>query len=306
MKSILVYSENIILALQMIGKAKKLSNKIKVSVITNKEHTLDYSGYVHTVISSSMNNTESIKNAIIESSMKLSPDLILIGSTTLGRELAARVATVFEAGYANDCIDIQLGDHIMVKRFTYGGSTITTEIIIGKPAIVSVPNRVFNEVPQKDVESEILELNLPLSEPSIRVLETRTKKVTDAGLESAKVIVSAGRGFKRKDDLKLIEELAVEIDAKIGCSRPISADLGWIDQWIGISGKKVAPRLYIACGISGTIQHAAGIRESQTIVSINNDESAGIHEISDYSIIGDLYIILPALTKSLHKLKNNR
>jgi electron transfer flavoprotein alpha subunit len=97
----------------------------------------------------------------------------------------------------------------------------------------------------------------------------------------------------------MLEELAGVLGAQIGCTRPISADLGWLDQWVGISGKKVKPSLYIACGISGTIQHAAGIRGSQVIVSINSDESAGIHGLSDYSIVGDLYQVVPALTKAL-------
>jgi len=85
----------------------------------------------------------------------------------------------------------------------------------------------------------------------------------------------------------------------MGCTRPIAADLGWMEEWIGISGRKVAPKLYVACGISGTIQHAAGIRDSQIIVSINISESANIHEMSDFSLVGDIYTVLPALTKAL-------
>ncbi len=87
----------------------------------------------------------------------------------------------------------------------------------------------------------------------------------------------------------------------LGCTRPVSADLGWMDEWVGISGKKVKPRLYVACGISGTIQHMAGIRDSQIIVSINSDESAGIHGQSDYSLVGDIYEVLPALTRALRE-----
>jgi electron transfer flavoprotein alpha subunit len=110
---------------------------------------------------------------------------------------------------------------------------------------------------------------------------------------------SAGRGFKERGDLKLLEELAEVLGAKMGCTRPIAADLGWMEEWIGISGRKVAPKLYVACGISGTIQHAAGIRDSQIIVSINSSEAANIHEMSDFSLVGDIYTVLPALTKAL-------
>ena len=118
-------------------------------------------------------------------------------------------------------------------------------------------------------------------------------------LEGAPIIVSAGRGFKAEEDLKLLEELAEVLGAKVGCSRPISADLGWMEDWIGISGRKVSPKFYLACGISGTIQHVAGIRDSQIIVSINEDANANINEISDYSLVGDLYTVLPALIKAL-------
>ena len=119
-------------------------------------------------------------------------------------------------------------------------------------------------------------------------------------MENANIIVSAGRGFKNKDDLKILEELAEALGgAAIGCTRPISADLGWMEDWVGISGKKVKPSLYITCGISGQIQHVAGIRDSKIIVSINNDEGAGIHGVSDYSIVGDIYEVVPALVKAL-------
>ena len=97
----------------------------------------------------------------------------------------------------------------------------------------------------------------------------------------------------------MLEELAEVLGAKIGCTRPIAADSGWLDEWIGLSGLKVRPRLYLACGISGTIQHAAGIRDAGIIVSINKDEAANIFNLSDYGLVGDLYRVLPALTKAL-------
>jgi electron transfer flavoprotein alpha subunit len=146
---------------------------------------------------------------------------------------------------------------------------------------------------------EAVKLMVESPPPRVKVVERRPKHKSTVDLESAPIIVSAGRGFKAKDDLKILEELAGVLGAQIGCTRPISADLGWLDQWVGISGKKVKPSLYIACGISGTIQHAAGIRGSQVIVSINSDESAGIHGLSDYSIVGDLYQVVPALTRAL-------
>jgi electron transfer flavoprotein alpha subunit len=226
----------------------------------------------------------------------------MVGSTKRGRELAPRVAAALNAGYSGDCYDIQPTDGgFTTRRLTYGGAVVATGTIKGKPAIVGVPARSFQKPEAQGTRGEIVELEITVPASRIRVVETRTKRARDAGLENAKIIVSAGRGFKKREDLKLLEDLAAVLDAKMGCSRPVSADLGWMDQWVGISGKKVAPRLYVACGISGTIQHAAGIRDSQTIVSINIDESAGIHELSDYSIVGDIYAVLPVLTRALRE-----
>jgi electron transfer flavoprotein alpha subunit len=164
--------------------------------------------------------------------------------------------------------------------------------------VISVPPRTF-QVAAPSYNGSIESVFLDFPEPRLKVVEIKEKEISDTGIENANVIVSAGRGFKDEKDLILLEELAKILGAKIGCSRPISADQGWMKEWIGISGKKVKPKLYIACGISGTIQHVAGIRDSQTILSINNDESAGIKKVSDYAVIGDLYEVIPAFTKAL-------
>ncbi len=149
------------------------------------------------------------------------------------------------------------------------------------------------------MDGEVVELDFEAQESRVEVLERRDKPKSEADLENADIIISAGRGFREKGDLKNLKELAEVLGAQIGCSRPISADLGWMDYWVGISGRKVKPSLYIACGISGTIQHIAGIRDSKIIVAINKDEGAGIHGVSDYYIIGDIYEFLPALVKVL-------
>jgi electron transfer flavoprotein alpha subunit len=147
----------------------------------------------------------------------------------------------------------------------------------------------------------VVELDFEAREPRVEVLGRRDKTKSEADLESADIIVSAGRGFKEREDLRILEELAEVLGAQVGCSRPISADLGWMDDWVGISGRKVKPSLYVACGISGTIQHIAGIRDSKIIVAINKEEGAGIHGVSDYSIISDIYEVLPALLQAIKK-----
>jgi len=298
----LIYSENIELSLQLLGKALQLSGRgvSAVAVHIEQARALMSSG-AEKVYLAKDKSFDAMKLGLLEVIAREAPDLIMVGSTKRGRELAPRVAAALNAGYSGDCFEAQQSEGgFAVKKLAYGGSTIASIKIMGKPVIISVPPRSFQKPEAQGRKGEIVELNISVT-PKIKVLETRPKRTGDAGLENAKVIVSAGRGFKRREDLKLLEDLATELNAKMGCSRPVSADLGWMDQWVGISGKKVAPSLYIACGISGTIQHAAGIRDSQIIVSINSDEAAGIHELSDYSIVGDIYTVLPALTKALRE-----
>jgi electron transfer flavoprotein alpha subunit len=296
----LIYSENTELALQLLGKALQMSEASAVAVDAAQAETLaSYGAKIYTAKDTTF---DTLKVGLLETVAKESPDLVMIGSTKRGRELAPRVAAALGSGYSGDCFDIQPDtEGVQAKKLSYGGSTIAMLKIKGKPAVVSVPPRSFQKPETQGKKGEIIQLSSTALASKVKVIESRPKKTGDAGLESAKIIVSAGRGFKKREDLKILEELAAELDAKMGCSRPISADLGWMDQWVGISGKKVAPRLYVACGVSGTIQHAAGIRDSQLIVAINSDEGAGIHELSDYSIAGDIYAVLPALTRALRE-----
>jgi electron transfer flavoprotein alpha subunit len=295
----LVFSENTELALQLLGRATQFGDSAALAVDAAQAEALA-SGGAAKVYFVKDKLFDTLRAGLIEAAAHESPELIMVGSTKRGRELAPRVAAALNAGYSGDCLEAEPVDGgFAVKRLTYGGSTVASVKIAGKPVVMSVPPRIFQKLETQGKHGEIIEINITTQVPKLRVLESRPKKMGDAGLESAKIVVSAGRGFKKREDLALLEELATELGAKIGCSRPVSADLGWMAQWVGISGKKVAPRLYIACGISGTIQHAAGIRDSQLIVSVNNDEAAGIHELSDYSIVGDIYAVLPALTKAL-------
>ena len=141
------------------------------------------------------------------------------------------------------------------------------------------------------------------AEPKTQVLKIKDKISQMLRIEEADIIVSAGRGLKKKEDLKLIASLAKVLGGAVGCSRSVAADLKWLpeEHWVGLSGHKVKPKLYIAIGISGQVQHIAGIRDSKTIIAINNDPNAPIFKACDYGIVGDLYEIVPALTKAIKK-----
>jgi len=311
MGGVLVYSEDRELTRQLLGKAVELSERLggrasALAMGTGDEDLIRHGADIVYISSPPpVYAIEPYRALLLEVARRESSDIILVGGTKRGKELAPRVAAALGAGYASDCLELGFDDSgkLLAKRLVYGGSSIASEAWNRRPAVATALPRAFQKLEPSDRKGEVVKLDIVFPEPRLRVIESRPKKVSDAGLENASIIVSAGRGFKKREDLRLLEELAGVLGAKMGCTRPISADLDWMDQWVGISGKKVSPKLYIACGISGTIQHAAGIRGSQLIVSINSDEAAGIHELSDYSVIGDIYTVLPALTKLLRERK---
>jgi len=160
---------------------------------------------------------------------------------------------------------------------------------------------MFDPLPKDDSrKGEVEEKEYKVESSNSSILKITEMKVDGVNVEDADIIVSCGRGFKSKEDLKLAEELAEALRGKtIGCSRPLAADLKWLseDHWIGLSGHKVKPKLYIAVGISGQIQHIAGMRDSNVVVAINKDPDALIFKSADYGIVGDLYQVLPKLTQ---------
>jgi len=313
-KGVLVYSENRALLLQLLGKgeemAAKLGGRLSTLVVGSKnpdetelhEHGADVV-YLAEKPDDPSTEAEWHRSALVEAIKVDSPHVVIIGATKRGKELAARLAAVLDTGCMTECIDIDVDEEgrLTSMRLTYGGSTIANEISRKAPHIATVAPLTFQEKEPKPKTGEIVHLGFERPGQRVRVVERREKRKEEVALEEASVIVSAGRGFKAQDDLRLLEELATALDAKMGCTRPIAADLGWMDEWIGISGHKVKPKLYVACGVSGTIQHAAGIRDSQIIVSINESEAANINELSDYSIVGDLYKVLPALTRAFRE-----
>lgn len=306
--SFLVFSEDRELAFQLLGKARELADETgsEVAALAAGSDPVDYvrqgADEVYAVSGLGEFSVEPYCAAVVEAVKAANPSTVFIGATRRGKELAPRVASALGVGCMNECSGVELEDgRIVVERLTYGGSTVARETSTSAPTVMSFPPRCFEKLEPLERSGKTVDLEVDLPDPRVEVVERREKPKSTADLESASIIVSAGRGFKAKEDLRLLEEIAEILGAQMGCTRPISADLGWMDQWVGISGKKVKPRLYVACGVSGTIQHVAGIRDSQIIVSINSDEGAGIHGISDYSLVGDIYEVLPALAKALRE-----
>jgi len=311
-KGVMVYSDDRDLALQLVGKGRELADKLGSNLcalvaghgVEDTQTFIDHGSdgvYVADDPALAEFSLEPYRAVLLEAVKTVSPQVLLIGGTKRGKELAPRVAAALDTGCMTDCIslDVDGEGRLVGERLAYGGSTVAKEVSHKMPQMATIPPRAFQEPEPAERRGEVVRLDVDPPAPRVNVIERRGKSKGDTGLEDAPIIVSAGRGFKEREDLGLLEELAEVLGAKMGCTRPVAADLGWMEDWIGISGKKVGPKLYIACGISGTIQHAAGIRAAQVIVSINSDESAGIFEISDYGLVGDLYKVVPALTKAL-------
>jgi len=238
------------------------------------------------------------------------PDVVLIGSTRSGLELAARVAERLKTGCCTECSKLDIDGEkkcVVADRLVLGGNITETLMIRSKPQIFTLPKGVFQPlVKEPNRTGEIIQVQPKMVESPVKVLERKPKQFAGVRITEAEAIISFGRGLKKKEDITIIEELAKTVSGVVGCSRPIAEDLKWlpIDQYVGLSGQKVAPKLYIACGISGQIQHITGIQNARIVVAVNTDSKAPIFEYADYGIAGDLYKVVPALTETFRRLSS--
>jgi electron transfer flavoprotein alpha subunit len=241
-------------------------------------------------------------NVLAEVINQARPAVVILGATTQGKELAGRLSARLDAGLATDCVALKKEDgQITATRSIYGGKVLADVTLIGEPVIVALrPNIIAaEEAPAAGVVEKV----------AVNVGEVRTRVISkqlETGkidLTEAEVVVSGGRGMGGSD-FSIIEALAEPLGAAVGASRS-AVDEGWrsaADQ-VGQTGKTVSPNLYIACGISGAIQHLAGMSSSKVIVAINKDPEAPIFSKADYGIVGDLFEVVPALTEEIKKLK---
>ena len=231
--------------------------------------------------------------------------VILIGGGRRGKEVAPKLGVKLHAGVVTLAQKAKNeGGKLTFERMFLGGKTLATEHALSDIVIATIPSRIIEPLPANaGAKGEIKKFAPEMRESKVRVVQKKPRKDTGVDLEAATVVVGAGRGFKSKDDLKLAFDLAQTLGGQVGCSRPLATDLGWLtdEYWIGLSGKEVKPKLYIAAGISGQIQHTTGIRNSKVIVAINTNKDAPIFKMADYGIVGDLYKVLPALNAAVKK-----
>lgn len=264
--------------------------------------------------------TEPYAQALVSVINEYKPEIMLVGATAIGRDLGPTVSARVKTGLTADCTSLEIGDfplvaapgkeseqkhnQLLMTRPAFGGNTIATIACPdNRPQMATVRPGVMQKIaPIAGAKANVVEFN-PGFTPNNRYVEilnvVKAVKST-ANIMEAKILVSGGRGVGSKENFKLLEDLAEVLGGTVSCSRAV-VENGWlpVDLQVGQTGKTVRPQVYFAIGISGAIQHVAGMEESDLIIAINKDEDAPIFDVADYGLVGDLNKIVPALTTAL-------
>jgi electron transfer flavoprotein alpha subunit len=255
---------------------------------------------------------ESYVNVLTSLIRKYKPDVVIASATTTGRTLMPATAIKCHAGLTADCTGLDIDDvNLIQTRPAIGGNILATiKTPNNRPQMATVrphSNKPLNRDTERIGEIIEEEVDKTLLKSRVKYVDFIANPEESANIQDADVIVSGGRGFKKAENFKMVQELASLLDAAVGASRDV-VDLGWVTypHQVGLSGKTVSPKLYVAIGISGSVQHLAGIKTAETIIAINNDPEAQIFKVSDYGIVADLFEILPILLEKLREIKSKR
>lgn len=254
-------------------------------------------------------NAEAYTQVLTEIVKAVSPEIVLASHTPTGRDLMPRLARRLQVGLASDCISLSFeGNGIKVRRPVYAGKATAEVGFIGVgPKMATVrANALGAGKPDAAKSGDIINSAASPSDLKTKTLEVVKGASARPDVTEAAIVVSGGRALKSAENFKIVEDLADVLGAAVGASRA-AVDAGYRphrDQ-VGQTGKVVSPTLYVACGISGAIQHLAGMRTSKTIVAINTDPEAPIYQIADYGLVGDLFQVVPALTEEFKKIKEH-
>ncbi len=251
-------------------------------------------------------NCETYSKIISDFIKNLKPSIFLIGATLSGRELGPRIAARVRTGLTADCTGLKITDDglLLQTRPAFGGNIMASIICPNtRPQMATIRPKIMRKPVKIIREGKLIhhKVNLKFLESRIKILD-EIKFDNHHNIENADVIISGGMGLGKKEGFETLEELANELNGVVAASRP-TVDAGWADYSIqvGMSGKVVQPKLYIACGISGAVQHRVGMETSNIVVAINKNEQAPIFEIADFGIVADLYDVIPELIKNLKK-----
>jgi electron transfer flavoprotein alpha subunit len=309
-------------AYELLGKAKELAGKLNTYVgaiflghqIEGKVQDLIYSGAdtVYMVDAPELANyqDEPYTYVLVKLIQKYKPEIVLCGATSIGRSLISRVAVKINTGLTADCtgLDIEAEKKLLLQtRPAFGGNIMATIITPNhRPQMATVRHKVMPlTVPDKNRQGKIIKeefASLDLISRT-KLLDIVEEVETLVNLAEADIIVSGGRGMGGPENFRILEELAKVLGAAVGASRA-AVDAGWMpySHQVGQTGRTVSPKIYIACGISGQIQHLVGMQSAKIIVAINKDPEAPIFKVATYGIVGDLFQIIPALTKKFKEV----
>ena len=322
------------IALELIGKGKDLAKDLNTTVtavlvgsnVMGLTEILGEYGADRVIVVDDPElkeyRTEPYTPALASVIEKYKPDVFLIGATAIGRDLGPRVCARIHTGLTADCTQLDIGDfplvptpgkeqkhnQLLMTRPAFGGNTIATIACPEfRPQMATVRPGVMQKLPREaGRKAEIEEFNpgfVP-NEKYVEIMEVVKAVSNVADIMDAKILVSGGRGVGSPENFKILDELAEAIGGTVSCSRAV-VDAGWKpkDLQVGQTGKTVRPHVYFAIGISGAIQHVAGMEESDIIIAINKDESAPIFDVADYGVVGDLNKIVPVLTQKIKEAK---
>ena len=322
------------IALELIGKGKDLAKDLNTTVtavlvgsnVMGLTEILGEYGADRVIVVDDPElkeyRTEPYTHALASVIEKYKPDVFLIGATAIGRDLGPRVCARIHTGLTADCTQLDIGDfplvptpgkeqkhnQLLMTRPAFGGNTIATIACPEfRPQMATVRPGVMQKLPREaGRKAEIEEFNpgfVP-NEKYVEIMEVVKAVSNVADIMDAKILVSGGRGVGSPENFKILDELAEAIGGTVSCSRAV-VDAGWKpkDLQVGQTGKTVRPHVYFAIGISGAIQHVAGMEESDIIIAINKDESAPIFDVADYGVVGDLNKIGPVLTQKIKEAK---
>lgn len=309
-------------SLELLGEgrkiADKLGSKLTALLIGNKVQNLveDLSRHgadeVLVVDAPELEHytTDGYTKAICELANAKKPNIIFIGATFIGRDLGPRVAARLETGLTADCtsldVDVESGD-LLATRPAFGGNLMATIVCPDhRPQMATVRPGVFEKLPlgENDATVENIEIKFNSNDIRTKIVKIIKEHKDIVDISEANVLVAGGRGIGSEENFKMLKELAEVMNGSIAASRA-AVEKGWVDKdyQVGQTGKTVRPNIYVACGISGAIQHAAGMQDSDMIIAINKDANAPIMKIADYAIVGDVNKVVPEFIAQLKAMK---
>lgn len=287
-----------------------LGNNIEALATTLAEHGAD-----EVLVADDKNlehyTTDAYTKVICDLANERKPGILFVGATFIGRDLGPRIAARLSTGLTADCTSLAVegenGD-LLATRPAFGGNLMATIACPDhRPQMATVRPGVFAKITTDPSNCKIEKVDVQLADSDVRtkVLETIKSKKDIVDIAEADFIVAGGRGVGNKENFKLLEELAVALEGTVAGSRA-AVENGWIDgaYQVGQTGKTVKPQIYIACGISGAIQHVAGMQDSDLIIAVNKDDSAPIMKIADYAIVGDVAKVVPELIAQVKEIKS--